>query len=346
MSAESRSLLQRIYRAAVSYIEWPSFEDLMDGDISEENSVKACDHMLLGKYGLDMLTAYVDKSGVSAALRARGFDRIRVDIDTSDNFVHKFFIFNDDPTVPDLQERLLVELVIRRVRDVLMFKSIAALVYNSSSSKLQEEDVSVYGRECVKQLSGMNNLDFIVIEWLRMQDPTNKELKALFPGQEYPSLGIGKVFFAAITGLAKTAERDGLVNIPLYFHSAQFYFKNGHQFINPVFQGIFTKLLVDIDSDLAEHGLLLVSLAILKGGLFARFRGEEYRRVKWNGQEMILALSQRLSRYLTSSSYASVSEQFYINKSTVFKLEYSDMASEEEWKQSIAIFDVDTRLFS
>ena len=357
---ESRSLLQRIYESAISYIEWPSFEDLLDdsggdGSTSPGTGIGGVsdDPSLLGRYSLPYLQRYVKESGIEMALKAKGFDTIRLSVDVSDHFVHKFYIWDASIsciTARDTDRALLVELVIRRVRDVLMFKSISRLIYPVTTDPLRTTDtpdVTKEGAECVQQLAKMEHLDFIIIEWIRMQDPRPIEgvlpLPVLLPGQEHPSLGIGRVFFQALLTLAKKAGRDAFINIPLYFHSALFYHKNKHCFMNPVVEGIFRKLLMDIRVDLEARGLHWVSLAVLKGGLFARVNGT-WRRVRWKGEEMMESISDRMKSYLDSSLYkATVKRYAQSITQPVFELRpTTEMASEEEWKHAIAVFEVET----
>jgi len=92
-------------------------------------------------------------------------------------------------------------------------------------------------------------LNLVVIEWLRMQDPSATFAQFNYTqllGQEYPGLGCGQKFHQLLTQMAKKSQRDGLMNSPAYFHNAILYHKLDYQFGNPQIEGAFRILLRDM----------------------------------------------------------------------------------------------------
>ncbi|XP_004365439.1 hypothetical protein CAOG_00568 [Capsaspora owczarzaki ATCC 30864] len=285
------------------------------------------DGLLLGKYTRQAICAILEDDQIAAQLRERNFPQFHVKLDTSDIFVHKLFVVaNRQPHAP-----LLAEMYFRRLRAVDNFKTFGA---HSSTSP---------GVAVVRSMTAFSDLDIIVLEWARMQDPNKsfsaESLKSLLPGQDAPGLGLGKQIDQLMLKLAERSKRDGLINVPLYFHNALFYSRS-YSFLNPEFEGVFRTLVHDLHDDVRDKGLVKVAHAIVRGALKVAKTGQS---VRWIGEEMILPVSKRLKEYVHAPEYLRVVKAF--TSSGVFKIDWdAQLLSDSEWQhQGIIIKDVDTR---
>eukprot|EP00698_Gefionella_okellyi_P000171 TRINITY_DN1014_c0_g3_i3.p2 TRINITY_DN1014_c0_g3~~TRINITY_DN1014_c0_g3_i3.p2 ORF type:complete len:174 (-),score=60.42 TRINITY_DN1014_c0_g3_i3:377-898(-) len=100
-------------------------------------------------------------------------------------------------------------------------------------------------------------------------------------------------------------RRDGIMNIPEYFHNALLYSPQ-FQFINPAFEGMFRSILAAVTPALEQYGLAAVSWAVAEGKLIDMHRN---RRYQWQPEEQVRALSARMKAYFDSQAYQQVLQQ-------------------------------------
>eukprot|EP01137_Pigoraptor_chileana_P010488 Opistho-2@60221 len=232
---------------------------------------------LLNKYSTADIMHQLDCHGIVTKLRAMGIDNIHIIFELADPFVHKVTI-KYIPTTPlhtptadhtsavdaersDVQkaELMICEIYLRRLRSAANLKAMTAT------------DEHVPGGHLVHGLlTAFQDFDMVAVEWMRMQNPTkqfSKERSAL-PGQDHPSLGIGREVEEMLADMATRSARDAITNVPLYFHNALFYSSPGYKFVDPEFEGKFRTLVADVYPDIKEHGLSAVSFAVVHGRLF------------------------------------------------------------------------------
>jgi hypothetical protein len=100
-------------------------------------------------------------------------------------------------------------------------------------------------------------------------------------------------------------------------------------------------MMSDLKDVLQEKGLLFVSHAMLSGGMFVTVDGGSTSvRVKWKGEELGLALSDRMKKYFTSDLYVSLVDKYKMSTITFFIQPQDDLVSEQDWSKAVNIFDV------
>jgi hypothetical protein len=218
----------------------------------------------LGRFALPALCAELDQAGVLPALRTRGYDpSVRIAIGES-------------------EQRLLV--TASGGREVLV------------DLRMTEEALPV--AEPARRARGIEVLSVLAVEWLSLQDPRavfTRERPRL-PGQTYPGLGLGRHLYARVLGWAAAWGKDGLVNVPAYFHNAKFY-APPFAFLDPAGQGRFEALR----RDLADVAVAEASAALEAGRVIDAATGEP---VTWAPGDMLAALSPPVREYLAAPEYA------------------------------------------
>ena len=218
----------------------------------------------LGRFALPALCAELDQAGVLPALRTRGYDPVvRVEVGESE---HRLLV-----TASDGRE-LLIDL------------------------RMSEEALPV--SEPALRARGIEVLSVLAVEWLSLQDPRavfTRERPRL-PGQAHPGLGLGRQLYSRVLGWAAGWGKDGLVNVPAYFHNAKFY-APPFAFLDPAEQGRFEALR----RDLASVPVAEASAALEAGRVVDAATGEP---VTWSPGAMLAALSPPVREYLASPEYA------------------------------------------
>jgi hypothetical protein len=218
----------------------------------------------LGRFTLPALCAELDQAGVLPALRTRGYDPgVRT-------------------TVEEGEHRLLVT----------SGAGAEALV----DLRMREEARPVTESGLLSR--GVEVLSVIVVEWLSLQDPRavfTRERPRL-PGQTHPGLGLGRHLYFRVLGWAEAWGKDGLVNVPAYFHNAKFY-APPFAFLAAAEQGRFEALC----RDLAGLPVADASAALEAGRVVDVATGEP---VTWSPGDMLAALSPPVRAYLASPEYA------------------------------------------
>lgn len=131
----------------------------------------------------------------------------------------------------------LISLFVRR-------KNFALLDFKN----IQKEELSIFSNISVHQ--GMKNflpqeLKLSVLEWVCMQNPLKEFTteRPPLPGQRHPSLRVARVFLNMLIVLAEKKGRDGLLNIPEYFHNGYLYYLKGMLFLNPLYHSYFISII-------------------------------------------------------------------------------------------------------
>eukprot|EP00127_Corallochytrium_limacisporum_P004022 Clim_evm71s156 gene=Clim_evmTU71s156 len=281
----------------------------------------------IGTYTEADCDTILERNGLTTILPTMGFaPKWKVKLDTKDTFVHKMWLYvwkEEDDDKPEGERELyeIMEIFLRRMYSISNFKTLHQ--HNSRNP----------GQRLIPELVARQDLDIIVIEWMRMQNPTiswDKFPYKPFPGQEHPPLGIGKHVDKMITRLAMDSNRDALVNVPLYYHNAVLYARS-YKFMDATTEGSFQSLLADLKEDQKEHGLSAVARAWQLG--LVRHRPTN-RVLKWVAEEMILPVSDTFKAFFENPKWKDIMED---NVSTgLFYIDWGgDLPSEQEWERSI-----------
>jgi acetoin utilization deacetylase AcuC-like enzyme len=241
--------------------DWQITEADLLGDLAgpRYKSTRILDYY--SKHGLEFA---LEKYGLMAEVRERGFVEPRLTIDPTDPERQHVTLH----AKKDGQEWLLVDLVLRRIR-------VAAL----------------------EGLDPPDDLELLSIEWMMLQNPTTEfSLRhPQWPGQDHPGLGVGEQLMLMLFQGAKRLDLDGVVNHPSRYHIA---FIGGGQFffLDPEVQGRFEALREALASlDLAEAAWMMERGEVLWS--------DDQSRVEWEPEDCVVPTSDRLFAYLGSRHY-------------------------------------------
>ena len=142
---------------------------------------------------------------------------------------------------------------------------------------------------------GLGLLSFLAVHWLCLQDPRGRftRERPRLPGQRYPGLGLGPRIYDLGLRWAAAWGKDGLVNVPEYFHNAVFY-SQVFRFVSARRQGRFEALA----RDLAGLPVGQASLAVDAGRVL-----ENGAPFQWEPGEMVAPLSDALRAYFASDAW-------------------------------------------
>jgi hypothetical protein len=229
----------------------------------------------LGRFTLPALCAELDQADVLPALRTRGYDPgVRMEVEEGE---HRLLVTSSAGA------EVLVDL------------------------RMREEARPVTEPGLLSR--GVEVLSVVVVEWLSLQDPRavfTRERPRL-PGQTHPGLGLGRQLYSRVLGWAEAWGKDGLVNVPTYFHNAKFY-APPFAFLAAAEQGRFEALCRDLaggpqpNSRLVAGAVADASAALEAGRVVEVGTGEP---VTWSPGDMLAALSPPVRAYLASPEYAS-----------------------------------------
>jgi GNAT superfamily N-acetyltransferase len=140
-------------------------------------------------------------------------------------------------------------------------------------------------------------LSVLTITWLSLQDPGAPFTadKPRLPGQRHPGLGVGRQLIARLLAWAGAWGKDGLVNLPMYFHNAALY-AAVFDFVSPLRQGRFEALR----RDLAHLPLADASAAVTEERVVAHPGGQPFH---WEAGEMLAPLTDRAKAHAASPGY-------------------------------------------
>lgn len=180
----------------------------------------------------------------------------------------------------------------------------------------------------------------IYIDWLLLQDPGLKiprqkggKPAPLFPGQNYPGLGLYREVTSFIEILAHQVRCDGVLNAPDFFHDAVL-FANRFDFLHPSKEALFRNLLkfrrrpvfkaTTSSNKTRENKMSLrqLSQSIVDGRLEINPRGKtgenHWQPFEWPHGEMISPLNPALKKYLESPAYRQAVARY--QKNIAFRL--------------------------
>jgi hypothetical protein len=140
-------------------------------------------------------------------------------------------------------------------------------------------------------------LSVVTITWLSLQNPGAPFTveRPRLPGQRHPGLGVGRALITRLLSWAAAWGKDGLVNLPMYFHNA-FLYAAVFDFVSPRRQGLFEALT----RDLSEVPLAEASAAVTNERVVEHPGG---RRFRWEAGEMLAPLTDRARAHATSPCY-------------------------------------------
>jgi len=358
------------------------FDNMLD-DLNDEcfNSRKK-QQLLLGLYSLDTIIRYMNEFKIKKCLETQGITEYYYEMDTSDWYIHKFYLWLGQKDVtPKDEAHLLAEMWFRRVQNIHQVRGIADVAYTDHRAETKRRNHPTFSQYSPSTEDNipeiyhshdnyllvnaapllkstflkLEHIDFIVVEWTRMQNPTvspynyhthikhekilmdiptslsqdsndnvnppssytnnnnnnnesdnhnhnensnsnndnsnnnnndnNNNMDTnntsttendknsntcvdpflLLPGQNYPSLGIGRIIDKVLFKISMDDKKDGILNVPLYFHNAVFYQKENYHFVNPIFEGIYETMYRDLLPWIKEKGLGYVAHGLLRG---------------------------------------------------------------------------------
>eukprot|EP01135_Chromosphaera_perkinsii_P003120 Nk52_evm9s236 gene=Nk52_evmTU9s236 len=251
---------------------------LGESNTGDEENCVCCDN-INPNVDISLLRSH-KKNGSSISLKTK--DRFSRNLDVEEEKPEKFLLF---------------QVFLRKIQ---------------SFDNLKQTNINkVYGSDSkiVHKVLEWRNLDLLQIEWLLLQNPLapRNHKQQLFPGQKYPGLGIGPLVLKIFREMTGHMNRDGMVNVPMYFHNALL-FSRYFMFLSPIFEGIFLTLVADLKEDLRRYGLPSVSNAILQGRL--KLKPENERRVVWVAEEQVYPSSKRMVGYFNSEEYANLCNEY------------------------------------
>lgn len=185
--------------------------------------------------------------------------------------------------------------------------------------------------ELVAQLGGLsaevagpldvNDRKFLLVRWLRMQNPHARPSpsRPLLPGQDYPGLGLGREMMALLQLICVRLDLDGVVELPERLHNAALYFRR-FRFIDPETQGRLTAIL----RDTRERKLAELAWGIEMGSLIDLNTGKSFR---WIAREQVLIRQGPLRDFLDSDEYRRRAAQAM--EHSHFSLETGDLALDQ-----------------
>lgn len=193
---------------------------------------------LLGHYTTKGLDYIFKMYGLYQHLKTLGLERVEIILEKCPDTEGRMFVYSSNPKI----EEPLIELVLRS---------------DSFNDSIRPD------------LKGKRMLR---IEWLLMQNPLDKSHE-LLPGQKYPGLKSGKVFFELIQVLKWRLKFDNIIAVPRFFNNAVQY-SAVMEFIDPEAQKYYDRILYEF----SHLSFVEVSKRIDEGKLF--FNNGE--KVVWN----------------------------------------------------------------
>ena len=218
---------------------------------------------ILDFYSRHGLEFALERYGLYDEVRSRGFSDLRLEVDPSDPDRQHVTLHAKKSG----EEHLLVDLVIRRVV-----------------------------RPAPEGLEPPDELRFLYIEWLLLQNPTKgfSLRDPPWPGQDHPGLGVGEKVMQLLFQGAQRLGLDGLAHHPSRYHIAVI---GGAQsfFLDPELQGQFEALREVLGPlDLTEAAWKMERGEVRWGN------GEPF---EWFPEDLVIPASERFFAYIGSPSY-------------------------------------------
>lgn len=243
------------------------YDNLFQRDDSQQGS-----SYFLGYYSPSGIQYALEKYGLFQVLKDKGFQDIKLTINTKDPYKQRIAIHFEKKDL----DHLIGELVVKR-RHITIYPPFPSLIY---------------GR----------NFEVIAVEWLSMQNPLSKFTtdKPILPGQKFPGLGLGEMVMEILVIMCGRLRTAGLLNTPEHFHNAQMY-STHFRYLDPVEEG---KRLAIIRDLLSHFTLSEVSWAIDLGCV-----DENNQLFQWHGADQIIPLDRDLKEYFEGQDYHQAVEE-------------------------------------
>lgn len=236
-------------------------------DVLSDIESKQGSTLFLGKYTMREAAVVLRKKSFIRDARKRGLWPIDVVVDSSEfPPLQRLQVFHREPDPANL----IVDLKIREGR----FTPRTRLPFDFS-------------------FSGFN---FLVLEWLTLQNPTMSFTgeRTPLPGQDFPGLNLGRKMIQLFAYLARLNRNDGILAFPAYFHNALLFSRNFH-FVNPVKSAEVTAIRKSFPSIPFKQLAWIVHLNCLRcadGGIY-----------EWRAEEQVFPLNRELVRYFGANDY-------------------------------------------
>ena len=258
---------------------------ISENDIVADLEKHSGSSLFMGFYTRSGLIEAFQRYGITKILEDKGFSNLLLHVETDDPFHHVAQLYGGDKRDP---ERLLLEMVLHE-----------AVV----TSKLDH----------VKGI-----YDVIFVEWLCLQNPMAEFEKRgpRLPGQEKPGLGILAEIVELLIIMTERLGKDGLINVPRYYHTAHKGHDMGFQFFDPPTEGIFQAL----KGACSERPLAEATWAVELGLVRQTDGSGPYI---WPGEEQVLAISEKAKRHFASREYAQLSTN--AKASTKFEVDWETL---------------------
>lgn len=262
-------------------------------------------------YGDEGIRVALERYGIEAALRRRGYDRFEVETRAADDrhtlLVHAHAAhpsgLRADPVDPSAAQRgesarvRLIELVVRR--DRLVPHEIAGL----------------------PKLDGA--FDVLTVDWLLLQDPLARftRERPRLPGQQAPGLGIGERVLELLYRIVDRLRLEALVTVAEYAHNAILYARE-LPFFDPAPGGRLRALERAL---MQREGLTLAqaSWAVEWGCV----RTADDAVLRWKGDAQLRPVARRLLHWTSSEEHEELTER----AAATCKLKLDRTFFEERW---------------
>lgn len=248
-----------------------SMDDMLG--VSERELVdKEAGRRFLDFYGDEGIRLALDRYGIGAALRRRGYDGFDIETRAMDDR-HTLIVHGHTPHEDPSTRRRLIELVVRRDRLV------------------------------PHEVPGLPSLapayDVLTVDWLLLQDPLASFTpeRPRLPGQEAPGLGVGERVLELLYRIVERLKLHALVTVAEYFHNAVLYARE-----LPLFDPSHGGRLRALEHLLLEkEGLSLAQASWAMEWGFVR--GADDAVVKWKGEAQVRAFDPQLVAWLTGEAH-------------------------------------------
>lgn len=292
LARSSKSLREKLTGLVIlSDLEFDKSLDISPDDIMMP-SMQVTDKYVtpfLGSWTPDEIWTLLEQFRVPESLGERGLKDLVLEVDTTDPFVHCVQLFHERKT-PD---RLLIQLFVR-----------IPTQFNIRQSRAFNDQCEKGHAFMLQSLS--EGLYLITIEWMRMQDYRGKFDRPPLPGQLHPGLGVARQINDLLYEAARRRQRDGLMNVPEYFHNACLYAHTGFKFLNPEYEGMFQAMMRCLAEDIKTRGMADVSWAATEGKVVD---SNTRARCKWAPEEQVKPISDRMMAYFNSEGYKQLAAQ-------------------------------------
>lgn len=239
-----------------------------------DGRVEQSSNFFMGIFTLQGLKNVIDAFGLTDALGRLGLTDLRVDIDTSDPYTHRLYVYTGEPC----DSNTICEMVVKK-----------------GPLNLQCDNLPKFPN-C--------NPNLLQIEWLLLQNPrkTFNEVRPQLPGQIYPGLGIGDRMLQILIIMTRRLRLEGMINKPRYYHTA-FMFTKDFIFTNPHNQAILFAINRDLLSSYKFH---TVAWAAHYDCIINHKTGQT---LVWDTDYLILPLEKYMIKYFHSREYQKAVEK-------------------------------------